>query len=197
MRQKGLGAGAVAPGTCYFQAMQTTCIHCGAEHKLKDADLGVHPKVQFRCSNCGKNTVVEIKKRADSTVVISPLPSFARANSSSSNLRLPPADDGLRLPQDGTFVLTVLSGPAKGDVHKLQQPRVVLGRKGADIPLNDPEISRHHCLLEVRDKYINLKDLDSTNGTFFEDERVRAAMLQHGTEFRVGDSLIRVSLEKK
>jgi pSer/pThr/pTyr-binding forkhead associated (FHA) protein len=82
-------------------------------------------------------------------------------------------------------------------VFRLTKPRVVIGRKGADIPLNDPEISRNHCLLEVRDKYINLKDLDSTNGTFYEDERVRAAMLQDGSEFRIGESLIKVSLQKK
>jgi predicted Zn finger-like uncharacterized protein len=176
--------------------MQAACIHCGTVHALKDSDLGGHPKVQFRCSKCGKSTIVEIKRRPDSTVVISPLPSFARADASTSNLNLPPADESLRLPADGVFKLTVLGGPSKGDVHKLTKPRAVLGRKGADIPLNDPEISRHHCLLEVRDKFINLKDLDSTNGTFYEEERVRAAMLQDGTEFRVGTSLIRITLER-
>ena len=94
-------------------------------------------------------------------------------------------------------VLSILSGPSKGESHTLTKPRVVLGRKGADIPLKDPEISRHHCLLEVRDTYINLKDLDSTNGTFFDEERVRAAMLRDGTEFRIGGSLIRVNFQKK
>jgi pSer/pThr/pTyr-binding forkhead associated (FHA) protein len=79
----------------------------------------------------------------------------------------------------------------------LAKPRVVIGRQGADIPLNDPEISRHHCLLEVRDKFINLKDLDSTNGTFYDEERVRAAMLEDGSEFRIGESRIRVSFQKK
>ena len=63
--------------------------------------------------------------------------------------------------------------------------------------MSDPEISRHHCLLEVRGTYINLKDMDSTNGTFFEEERVRAAMLQNGSEFRVGNSLIRISFQAK
>jgi hypothetical protein len=177
--------------------MQATCIHCGTEHRLKDADASVHPKVQFRCSKCGQTTVVELKRKPDATVVISPLPSFARADASTSNLRLPPADDGLKLPDNAVFVLAILSGPASGEVFRLSKPRVVIGRKGADIPLNDPEISRHHCLLEVRDKFINLKDLDSTNGTFYEEERVRAAMLQDGSEFRIGESLIRVSLQKK
>ena len=140
---------------------------------------------------------MEVKRRPDQTVVISPLPSFARGTVSSSTLKLPPADDGLVLPADGVFVLAITSGPANGEIFRLAQPRVVIGRKGADIPLNDPEISRHHCLLEVRDKYINLKDLDSTNGTFYDEERVRAAMLQDGSEFRIGESRIRVSFQKK
>ena len=177
--------------------MKAKCVHCGTEHNLKDVDASIHPKVQFKCSKCGKTTVVELQRRPDQTVVISPLPSFARADSSSLNLHLPPADDGLKLPLDGVFVLAITSGPASGEVFRLSQPRVVIGRKGADIPLNDPEISRHHCLLEVRDKYINLKDLNSTNGTFYEEERVRAAMLQDGSEFRIGESRIRVSLQKK
>lgn len=177
--------------------MQAKCLQCGTEHKLRDVDPNVHPKVQFRCSKCGEVTIVDLKKRPDATVVISPLPSFARADASSSNLHLPPEDDGLKLPADGVFLLAITSGPANGEVFRLTKPRVVIGRKGADIPLNDPEISRHHCLLEVREKYINLKDLDSTNGTFYEDERVRAAMLQDGSEFRIGESLIRVSLQKK
>ena len=177
--------------------MQAKCIHCGTEHNLKDADSSVHPKVQFKCSKCGKTTVVELKRRPDQTVVISPLPSFARADASSSNLRLPPEADGLKLPAEGVFVLAITSGPASGEVFRLAKTRVVIGRTGADIPLNDPEISRHHCLLEVRDKFIDLKDLNSTNGTFYEEERVRAAMLQDGSEFRIGESRIRVSLQNK
>ena len=177
--------------------MQTACIHCGAQHLLKEGQFGGHAKVQFKCSSCGKTTIVEIKRRVDSTVVMSPLPSFARANATSSNLNLPPADPGLRLPLEATVVLNILSGPSKGESHTLTKPRVMLGRRGADIPLNDPEISRHHCLLEVRETYINLKDLDSTNGTFLDEERVRAAMLRDGTEIRIGGSVIRVNFQKK
>ncbi len=177
--------------------MQVSCTHCGTQHVLKDTELGHHPKVQFRCSKCGKTTFVELKLRPDQTVVISPLPSFARANATSSNLKLPPVDDGLRLPPTTNVVLSILSGPDKGKVHKLTKPRVVVGRQGSDVPLKDPEISRYHCALEVRETYINLKDLDSTNGTFYDEERVRAAMLRDGAEFRIGTSLIRVSFQPK
>jgi pSer/pThr/pTyr-binding forkhead associated (FHA) protein len=103
----------------------------------------------------------------------------------------------VKLPAAKSVVLKIIAGPAKGMTHKLTKPRVILGRDDADIPVNDPEISRHHCLLEVRETYANLKDLDSTNGTFYEEERVRAAMLQNEAQFRIGNSVIRFSLEPK
>jgi pSer/pThr/pTyr-binding forkhead associated (FHA) protein len=41
------------------------------------------------------------------------------------------------------------------------------------------------------------KDLDSTNGTFFGEERVRAAVLQDGASFRLGTTTILVKLRAK
>ena len=177
--------------------MQTACKHCGAEHALKETEFGGHSKVQFRCSKCGQTTVVELKRRVDATIVMSPLPSFARANATGSNLHLQSEDPGLRLPVGANVILSIVSGPGEGTSHTLTKPRVILGRQGADIALDDPEISRHHCLLEVRDTYVNLKDMDSTNGTFFDEERSRAAMLTDGTEFRIGGSVIRVNFQPK
>src|SRR5258708_27468480 len=111
--------------------MQTACIHCGAEHLLKDGQFGGHSKVQFKCSKCGKTTIVEIKRRVDSTEVMSPLPSFARANATSSNLNLPPPDPGLRLPEKAKVVLSILSGPSKRASHTLAKPPLVMQRTGA------------------------------------------------------------------
>jgi hypothetical protein len=177
--------------------MQVACTHCGTEHVLKDTDVGIHPKVQFHCSKCGRMTVVENNRRPDATMVISPLPSFARSNTPGSNLQLLEQDDSVKLPATKNVTLTVISGPGKGAVYKLSKPRVVIGREGADIALPDPEISRHHCVLELRGDYVNLRDLDSTNGTFYEEERARAAMLQNGAEFRIGETLLRLSFEPK
>ena len=176
--------------------MQASCTHCGTQHVLKDAEVAAHAKVQFHCSKCGRTTIVEIQVRPDRTMVVSPLPSFARG-ANSSHLNLPPPDAGVKLPAAKSVVLKIIAGPAKGAIHKLTKPRVILGRDDADIPVNDPEISRHHCMLEVRESYANLKDLDSTNGTFYEEERVRAAMLQNEAEFRIGNSVIRFSFVPK
>jgi hypothetical protein len=177
--------------------MRTSCGYCGMEHILKDAEVGIHPKVQFHCAKCGKMTVVDVKGNPDRTKVISPLPSFARGSAASSNLNLVVDDDGLKLPATKSVVLTIVSGPDKGTVHKLKKPRVIVGREDADVALSDQEISRHHCLLEVRENYASLKDLDSTNGTFLDEERARAAMLQNGGEFRIGTSVLRLSFEPK
>src|SRR5207302_10534756 len=97
--------------------MQTACIHCGAEHLLKEGQFGAHTKVQFKCSSCGKTTVVEVKRRVDSTVVMSPLPSFARANATSSNPNLPPPDPPSRLPEQAKVVLSMLWGPSMAVSH--------------------------------------------------------------------------------
>ncbi len=130
-------------------------------------------------------------------MVISPLPSFARGDGAGSKLDLLEEDDSSKLLPMKNVILTVISGPGKGAVHRLSKPRVVLGREGADIALPDQEISRHHCVLEIREGYVNLRDLDSTNGTFYEEERVRAAMLLNGAEFRIGESLLRISFQPK
>jgi len=177
--------------------MPAACAHCGTEHVVKDADVAAHAKVQFRCSKCGHPTVVETNRRPDSTMVISPLPSFARSNSSGGASLLLDQDDGAKLPATKNVLLTIVSGPGQGATHKLNKARVIIGRDGADINLLDREISRHHCILEVRGEYVNLRDLDSTNGTFYEEERARAALLQHGSEFRIGITVLRLTFEPK
>jgi len=177
--------------------MKAKCTNCGAEHVLKDEEVARHAKVQFNCSKCGKPTVIDVKLKADATVVMSPLPSFARTGMEGSASGLGMPDATLALPPGVEASLSVIEGPDKGLVRKIEKASVILGRQGADISLNDSEISRQHCLLEVKESYINLKDLDSTNGTFLEDERARAAMLLDGGEFRIGSSIIRVSFAKK
>ena len=44
---------------------------------------------------------------------------------------------------------------------------------------------------------VRLRDLDSTNGIYIEDERVRNAELQHLSEFRIGGTTILVQITPK
>jgi len=175
--------------------MQAACVHCGAQYKLTDEQVARHSRVQFRCSKCNGVTIVAVKTLPDLTTSISPLPSFARAPATTTNLGLP-QDDSLKLPTDVRLSLTITQGSGTGSEFPLSKPRTFIGRTAADILLSDPGVSQRHAVVEVRDRMISLKDLNSTNGTFFEEERVRAAVLLDGAEFRVGTTVLRLSVKR-
>jgi Inner membrane component of T3SS, cytoplasmic domain len=178
--------------------MKATCSSCGAHHSLPDAQLVGHARVQFRCGKCGTNTMIEVAQNPDATHVLSPMPGFARS-AGAPRLAGNGNDEAstLHLPAGKTIALSVIGGPARGLVYSIQKPRVVMGRADADIVINDKEISRWHCAIEIKDDIIRLRDLESTNGTFFADERVRVAELKHLSEFRIGTSIVMVSVTPK
>ncbi len=180
--------------------MEAQCGQCGAKHKLNDKQVGNHTKVQFKCSGCGEMTVVNVALRPDRTRANMPLPSFARTEGAHEVLAEMLKDaPGLQLPADKIISLIVTSGQTNGTVYTLNKPRVILGRRGggADFEVDDAEVSRWHCAVELKDGAIWLKDLESTNGTYYDNERTRAAMLQDGIEFRIGSTVLRVSITPK
>ena len=73
---------------------------------------------------------------------------------------------------------------------------MTIGRVGgkADIQIDDPEVSRLHCAVEVRGDTILLSDLGSTNGTFVDNSRVLAARLNKMSQFRVGSSYLEINV---
>lgn len=180
--------------------MQVTCEKCGAKYNLKDEQIAEHTRVQFKCAKCGQATVIELPKKTDRTQTVSPLPSFARGDAGPAiGGTIVSTSAGLTLPTDKNITVSVISGSSKGLSHVLSKPRAVLGRKGggADIEIEDQEVSRWHCAIEVKTDVVKLRDLDSTNGTFIEDERVRAAELQHLSEFRIGSTVLLVTITPK
>jgi hypothetical protein len=176
--------------------MQAPCSHCGTIHSLNGAQASGHPRVQFRCANCGKNTIVWTHE-VDSTQAISPLPGFARTGGSGIGALLGADAQGFSLPANKSISLSVIAGPAEGRAIALEQPIVILGRAGADFTIGDPNISRQHCAVEVKGDSLRLRDLDSTNGTFVGLERVRAAELRHLSEFRLGLTTVLVTITPK
>ena len=63
-----------------------------------------------------------------------------------------------------------------------------IGRSiGADFILDAALVSRVHCqFLVLRDGELEVKDLESTNGTYVNGERVERAQLAPGDRLRVG-----------
>ncbi|MEV0223961.1 FHA domain-containing protein [Streptomyces sp. NPDC050704] len=93
--------------------------------------------------------------------------------------------------------LRVVAGPDAGGVHLLHGGRIDIGRSGdADVPLDDPDVSRLHCAVTVAsDGRVSIADLGSTNGTRLDGRRVgeRPLRFAPGALLRVGESALRLA----
>ncbi|NUS13763.1 MAG: FHA domain-containing protein, partial [Streptomyces sp.] len=82
-------------------------------------------------------------------------------------------------------------------VHLLHGGRIEIGRSAdADVPLDDPDVSRLHCAVTVgADGRVSLADLDSTNGTVLDGTRVGARPVRFppGALLRIGESALRLA----
>src|SRR6267378_3645782 len=102
----------------------------------------------------------------------------------------PPAGGGQRPSQSGPLAkFLVKSGALKGRRVEIKTPVVNIGRADYnDFPLADPSVSTAHAKLQRREGVWVLVDLDSTNGTFVDGERVTGETpIAPGTSVRFGD----------
>jgi pSer/pThr/pTyr-binding forkhead associated (FHA) protein len=85
--------------------------------------------------------------------------------------------------------LVGVKGPLTGQAFYLDEPAVSIGRLGSnDVCLEDPFVSRHHCVIRKEgDEYV-IKDLNSANGTYLNGERVNAGSLKEGCLIAIGTS---------
>lgn len=100
----------------------------------------------------------------------------------------------LELPSDIAIKIAVVQGARPGAEYELSRPLMTIGRVGggADIEIDDPEVSRLHCSVEVRKEAILLQDLQSKNGTFLDGARVFTAKLDEASRFRIGSTVLRI-----
>ncbi|MFF7127726.1 FtsK/SpoIIIE domain-containing protein [Streptomyces sp. NPDC008240] len=98
---------------------------------------------------------------------------------------------------DAPAQLHVVAGPDAGGVHLLHGGRITVGRSAdADVPLDDPDVSRLHCAVTVAaDGRVSVADLGSTNGTALDGTRVsdRAVRFAPGALLRIGESALRIT----
>jgi len=80
-----------------------------------------------------------------------------------------------------------------GRRHTERLPRSALIGRGhnADLVLNDPQVSRLHARLELRDGVVHLEDLDSLNGTGRNGQRLNGiTRLDPGDRLQIGSATI-------
>lgn len=97
--------------------------------------------------------------------------------------------------------LVVIQGREIGREYRLRRSRVILGRdEGAHIAIPDEGVSRRHLLFELswdadrRLQGILIQDLESTNGTHLNGERVERVALREGDKIQVGDTILKYVL---
>jgi len=86
--------------------------------------------------------------------------------------------------------LVIKKGGRRGRIFKLK-PETTLGRKHADIVLNDPKVSALHAKIALVDGEFVIADVLSKNGTYVNGKRIKELMtLKENDEIKIGDTVM-------
>src|SRR5438105_765037 len=89
--------------------------------------------------------------------------------------------------------LLVVRGPDRGRAARIEAEETVVGTAdSAQLRLTDRTVSRNHLALRVVDDGYLATDLESTNGTFFADRRIRSLFLAPGDTLELGTTRVRL-----
>src|ERR1700756_809964 len=91
--------------------------------------------------------------------------------------------------------LVVLSGDGlKGQTYELKVDKTTIGRLDDNtFPIPQSSVSSHHCEILLKGTEVVVRDLNSTNGTFINNQQVTGeAVLKVGEVLRLGQVEIRL-----
>jgi predicted component of type VI protein secretion system len=90
--------------------------------------------------------------------------------------------------------LVVLSEGMTGQSYELKVDRTTVGRvEDNTFPIPQPSVSSHHCEIYLRGDDVVVKDLNSTNGTYINNNQVTGeAVIKPGQILRLGQVEIRL-----
>jgi pSer/pThr/pTyr-binding forkhead associated (FHA) protein len=93
--------------------------------------------------------------------------------------------------------LVILSQGMTGRAHELKVDKTTIGRVDDNtFPIAEASVSSHHCEVLLRGTDVVVNDLNSTNGTFINGEKVAGeAVLQPGQVLRLGQVELRLEVE--
>ena len=89
--------------------------------------------------------------------------------------------------------LVLLSAGMTGRTHDLKTEKTTVGRvEDNSFQIAEPSVSSHHCEVLVRGNDVIIRDLNSTNGTFINGEKVSESVLKPGQILRLGQIEMRL-----
>lgn len=99
---------------------------------------------------------------------------------------------GARSARVDSACVVVIHGENLGQRHELGDQDVVIGRSpDAELQINHRSISRQHCCIWREASGYRIRDLDSTNKTFVNEQPILEAELRDGDHIGVGDSILK------
>jgi pSer/pThr/pTyr-binding forkhead associated (FHA) protein len=92
--------------------------------------------------------------------------------------------------------LVILSQGLTGKFHELKVDKTTIGRVDDNtFPIADQSVSSHHCEVLLRGEDVVVKDLNSTNGSFINGEKITESPLKPGQILRLGQIELRLETE--
>ena len=171
--------------------MQVHCPRCGSIIHLEEAQNA--PRV-IKCWMC--HSIIEHMPSDPGPPTILVPSALPRERPSPIGLSesSSPEVANLELPVDAHIKLCVVGGPSQEGEFEITRSITTIGRMGggADIEIDDLEVSRSHCAIEVRRDGILLYDLRSTNGTYLRNSQVSVVRLEPTSIFRIGTSWLQL-----
>ncbi len=91
--------------------------------------------------------------------------------------------------------LVVLSEGYTGRAYDLKVEKTTVGRvEDNAFQIPDASVSSHHCEIILQGEEVLIKDLNSTNGTFINDQPVTEAVLKPSETLRLGNIELRLEV---
>lgn len=98
----------------------------------------------------------------------------------------PPA--GVRI---GSTWFDGISGMVAGQRIMISKEETLIGRSGVcDVQFHDPKVSRQHALLRYYNSAYYIQDMQSSGGTFVNNQRVTSQILHDRDQVKIGDSVV-------
>lgn len=92
--------------------------------------------------------------------------------------------------------LVLLSAGMTGRTHELKVDKTTIGRvEDNTFQIAEPSVSSHHCEIVLRGSDVVVRDLNSTNGTFINGEKVTETVLKAGQVLRLGQIEMRLETD--
>ncbi len=92
--------------------------------------------------------------------------------------------------------LVLLSQGLTGRTHELKVDKTTIGRVDDNaFPIAEASVSSHHCEILLKGADVVVHDLNSTNGTFINGEKITESVLKPGQILRLGQIEMRLETE--